>query len=104
MGQKPLHLAVLRGDNHRMVEILLNRGALNNCKNRDEDTALHLACRRDDVKTVKVLDLHGADWEAVNIFRQTPLSIVKNLGSLSEVYSKVLLKKHNTGAKKRKNK
>lgn len=42
---------------------------------KNNDTVLHRACEKDDLRIVKLLLEHGADYRAYNLDLQTPLAI-----------------------------
>ncbi len=52
--QTPLHLAVLVGD-HKIVRLLVARGARLDVRDRHGNTPLHLACQRGDLECVMAL-------------------------------------------------
>lgn len=83
-GYTPLHVAASRGD-YKMVQFILGRGISPDVQAQDGSTPLHMAIlnQLDDnvAETVIALLKYGADINAQNIYRQTPLDIVLERGS-----------------------
>jgi len=73
-GYMALHLATLEGDTD-MVALLLERGAVVNCRSLNGLTALHLAAQEDRVDAAKILVRHGADIDPQTLVRSL-LSVV----------------------------
>jgi ankyrin repeat protein len=82
LGETPLHILSgsritndSEGDVLNLVRHLLKLGAKVNGRDKDEETPLHLAIRRDQLKLAGILLEHGADANTVNIDGMTPLHI-----------------------------
>ena len=83
-GYTPLHLAASRGD-YRMVLFILQWGIPADIRSQDLMTPLHMAALNwlDDnyVETITALLKYGADVNAINIYRQTPLDLAIHNGN-----------------------
>ncbi|GMF19131.1 unnamed protein product [Phytophthora lilii] len=100
-GYSPLHIAV-RGGNFEMVSLFFRPEVLPhldlNFSNREGNTALHLATQLEVKFASRVLELllcFGADANAVNFLKQTPLhlcSMIKRSGSATCVLMETLLR------------
>eukprot|EP01083_Nonionella_stella_P293586 998490_1 len=71
-----IHLCV-RNKAHNIMEYILQQGygVKINAKNKDGDTALHLAADFDDIKSVKILIKYGMDINITNNNYETALNI-----------------------------
>ena len=80
-------LVIAAEEGHRdVVKVLLDARALPNATMKDSNvTALHVAARRKDLKTGKLLMDHGADVNAEDISKETPLHNAARVGALDFV-------------------
>ena len=108
--EAPLYLAVLSA-NERMIDDLQEHGADIHAKCPDGDTLLHVAARRLDSGLAEKLILCGADERAHDAEGNTPLQVVKALGTMDEIEawqhasqtaSTILLNLANDGLRSRK--
>jgi ankyrin repeat protein len=58
------------------VLLLLKHGAAVNCRDKDNQTPLHLAIHWNQFKLAEILLEHGADADAEDIYSRTPLRIL----------------------------
>jgi ankyrin repeat protein len=70
--------AAMKGNYEKIEELLMqnNNGIVNvNCRNREEETPLHLACEYEHLRVVQLLLTHGADVNSKNrcLYAATPL-------------------------------
>jgi len=72
----PLYYACYHGY-PKMVQILLKYGADPNLKNKNGDTALHAAFKKDNIDVIGLLLENKANTEILNDFNQTPLFFAK---------------------------
>lgn len=81
-GDTALHMAVQIDDESRdeMVALLLKKGANLSRRNKNKDTPLHIAVRRNALSTVRLLVSKGADLTKLNASGQTPLEYARDLG------------------------
>ena len=93
-GQTPLHIAASGVNDIELCKVLLKYDARIAAADENGNQPLHLACKQHNTETVKLMLSHGADPNAVNKPRQTPLHIAaggeKNCPELCEI----LLKHH----------
>lgn len=72
--EAPLMIAVsIKNTSNKIIQTLLEHGAGTDLKNKQKETALHIACMHGTSDTVKQLLLHGADPNVKNLVGQTPL-------------------------------
>ncbi|XP_054477801.1 B-cell lymphoma 3 protein homolog [Anoplopoma fimbria] len=76
-GQSPLMHAV-ESNNADMVHFLIERGCDVNSQSYSRNTALHSACGRGQVDTVRLLLKSGADSSLKNYHNDTPVMVAKN--------------------------
>jgi ankyrin repeat protein len=76
MKVMPLHSAAAQS-NVRIVELLLDQGALVNAQQEGGFTALHAAAQSGNLEMARLLLKHGADPNAKTDKGQTPLDITK---------------------------
>ncbi|MEQ1517201.1 MAG: ankyrin repeat domain-containing protein [Usitatibacteraceae bacterium] len=83
-GYTPLHTAIERlgANRHEVLELLLRAGAPVNIKGINDWTPAHIAAARDDVESLKLLVLFGADLTIRTDIDDyaTPLEEARNLG------------------------
>ena len=81
-GQTPLHImsqrAIHTRDESDLVQLLLSQGAEVNARDKNQATALLLACIHCKPKTAEGLLENGADIRAVNIHGQNALHLVSH--------------------------
>ena len=78
-GQTPLHTAAGgEKDCPELCQILLQHLAKIDSMDNDGNQPLHLACRQNHTKTVKLMISHGVNKNAVNNHGQTPIHIVSS--------------------------
>jgi ankyrin repeat protein len=70
-GQTALHIAAQMG-NHRLMLLLLRRGASINAEDNDSSTPLHLAVKARSARCVRLLIARFADKDAMDSFNKTP--------------------------------
>jgi ankyrin repeat protein len=80
-GMTPLHILLERvikveGDAIDLVSFLLKNGAEVNSRDKNNETPIHLAVRRERFKLVRILLENGADANAENNKGETPLRIL----------------------------
>ncbi len=75
-GVIPLDWAAMRGDTEA-VQLLIDRGADVNGRNKDGSTALHGAAFLGRARAAELLIRKGADTEVRNLRRETPLDATK---------------------------
>merc|ERR1712151_544748 len=84
-GNSALHLATLANQEDAVGRILLDGKKilkkLLKAGNKDNDTALHLACAHDFKSVATMMVFEGANWKAKNNAGKTPLMLAK--GQLS---------------------
>jgi uncharacterized protein len=73
-GDRPLHVACLRG-NLEEVEALIRGGAAVNATGEFDNTPLHQAVQQGHGAIVKFLLEHGASTDAKNALGQTPVDV-----------------------------
>ena len=78
-GYAPLHVAVLSGTTSVVSAVLELAKAKTDIKGRNGDTPMHLAARKGDVGMVRSLLQYGAEVNATNAARLTPLLIAAAL-------------------------
>ncbi len=85
-GNLPLHIAV-ENKKSGVANIILteNKAAFINFPNKEKDTALHIACKKGDEYSVKVLLKHGANANVFDANGKTPLIIAVENGKTSIV-------------------
>ncbi|KAM6968098.1 uncharacterized protein bcl3 [Aplochiton taeniatus] len=76
-GQRPLTHAV-ESNNTEMVHFLIENGCNVNGQSYSGNTALHSACGRGQVDTVRLLLRNGADSSIKNYHNDTPIMVAKN--------------------------
>ncbi|XP_041649618.1 B-cell lymphoma 3 protein homolog [Cheilinus undulatus] len=76
-GQSPVMHAV-ESNNADMVHFLIERGCDVNSQSYSGNTALHSACGRGQVDTVRLLLKSGADSSLKNYHNDTPVMVAKN--------------------------
>ena len=70
----PLHFAALTGQNNN-ASLLLEKKADPNLKDSKGNTALHIACRANNLELVKLLDRFGAKTKIKNAQGQGAIDI-----------------------------
>ena len=71
--------AAADGDTHTITSLLNSKTININSQNKINGwTALHWACKRNQIPTVKLLLAHGADHTIKNFKNQTPLQVSQN--------------------------
>lgn len=90
-GYGPLHNAVYYG-NEALVRFLLDKGAnVKEASNRDSDTPLHVAARKERLTVIELLLETGASIEASNSRGETPLHMAAKAADAATI--NLLLKK-----------
>ncbi|RSL54800.1 hypothetical protein CEP54_009663 [Fusarium duplospermum] len=85
-GFQPLHLAVHLSDSALLIQTLVDRGEDLEGRNRDGQTALHIAAQsQGDCNTLRALLACGSDVSAVDENGETPLSLAIVWGSVESV-------------------
>jgi ankyrin repeat protein len=81
-GKTPLHLACAQG-NSKVQKILIDNNAKVNAKDKEDNTPLHLLFIHGKYKRKRALELleKGADVEAANKARKTPLELAAGFKS-----------------------
>ena len=77
LGNTPLIYAAEHG-NRKMVEYLLDKGALTNVKNDEKNTPLHFAFKSGKIKVIIPLIKAGGSLNVINKFGSTPLGMGTN--------------------------
>lgn len=92
-GNSPLHIAV-QHDNDKIVQYLLENGAVISNRNNRDDTVLHIVCRDCNLHLLKILlstekvsDALGNDIFTGNIDGDTPLHLAVRGGIVEVVHS-----------------
>ncbi|ETO01802.1 hypothetical protein RFI_35638, partial [Reticulomyxa filosa] len=85
-GRKALHLSVSKGNNAMVYTLLIEGANVNEKAGRDDDTALHEACKISNVELIHMLLRFGADAKQLNRQRKMPheLGDEKTKAELSE--------------------
>lgn len=71
-GQRPLHVAAMKGQD-RTAELILSYGADVNSRDKYGQTPLHYAVQTDHLNMVELLISHGADVNRKDFFGNSPL-------------------------------
>ncbi len=79
-GQRPLHYACRYGNDSKIVELLVSRGAKCEAKDEGGNTPLMVACHQKKDKLVETLLRLGADANTTNNLGMTPLMVAAQLG------------------------
>lgn len=85
--QTPLHLAVITRQ-PRIVRKLIDRGASVDLQDRNGQTCLHLACQREDIKTIKAIFSPRPDKPEIHEKLQEVLEIKNFEGKAKLLYYK----------------
>ena len=72
-SDRRLHEAVCNGDVNIVERLLASKKIDVNSKNEDDDTLLHIACKKSDQTMVECLLKHGADVAAIGKYNYIPL-------------------------------
>jgi ankyrin repeat protein len=80
-GNTPVHIAVLHGAESETVSLLVSKGYNLNRRNSDGTTPLMLAVRRNQIDTMRILLMNGADPYIYDNSGECPVSLALN-GSL----------------------
>lgn len=72
----PLQLAA-KGDNDEMITLLIESGANIETKNDLQQTALHIAASHGSLNALKRLLHHGANSNAIDLDKETPLDLAE---------------------------
>jgi peptidoglycan/LPS O-acetylase OafA/YrhL len=88
-GVTPLDWAAMRGDTEAM-QLLIDRGADVNGKNKDGSTPLHGAAFLGRVNAAELLIKKGADVEARNVRREVPLDGTKASWEITQYLASLL--------------
>ena len=79
-GWSPVHVAIWRGQQERMTE-LLREGTKVNARTKDGRTPLHVAAAERNAQAVKLLLAAGADLKATDAQGRTPVSVASFEGN-----------------------
>lgn len=92
LGASPLHYVCLRKSNQRgMANMLLENGAQINSQTLAGKTALHFACESQLPELVEVLCLFGAETNAVDSERNSPIHLTVSKGAGRDTVKRQIL-------------
>jgi len=78
-----LNLAIFYNENPAVIQFLINQGADVNIPDIFNETPLHNAIKKEDLKNANLLLQHGADVRFKNDQGQTPLDLARSLKTIA---------------------
>ena len=79
-GWTALHYAVYYG-NYKLVQYLLENGALTEAKTKEGETPLHIAVKKGNIELVKLLLEYGAETNVIDNYGKKPVDYAIELGN-----------------------